>query len=148
MTFYGILKSIHSLMAYVVLFSVLFATINATLGFFQKREYKKTDLKISLYGLIFTHLQILLGFILYFVSPLFNSWQALGGGVMKDAYLRKMLVEHPFGVILGVTLITIGWSLHKKQKTSQRTFGKIALFYGLGLVLILAVIPWKTWASF
>ena len=53
MTFYGILKSIHSLMAYVVLFSVLFATINATLGFFQKREYKKTDLKISLYGLIF-----------------------------------------------------------------------------------------------
>ena len=140
MTFYGILKSIHSLMAYVVLFSVLFATINATLGFFQKREYKKTDLKISLYGLIFTHLQILLGFILYFVSPLFNSW--------KDAYLRKMLVEHPFGVILGVTLITIGWSLHKKQKTSQRTFGKIALFYGLGLVLILAVIPWKTWASF
>ena len=114
MTFYGILKSIHSLMAYVVLFSVLFAAINATLGFFQKREYKKTDLKISLYGLIFTHLQILLGFILYFVSPLFNSWQAL----------------------------------HKKQKTSQRTFGKIALFYGLGLVLILAVIPWKTWASF
>jgi hypothetical protein len=59
-----------------------------------------------------------------------------------------MLVEHPFGIVLGVALITIGWSLHKKQKTSQRTFGKIALFYGLGLVLILAVIPWKTWASF
>ena len=70
------------------------------------------------------------------------------GGVMKESYFRKMLVEHPFGVIVGVTLITIGWSLHKKQKTSQRAFGKIVLFYVLGLILILGVIPWATWLHF
>jgi len=70
----------------------------------------------------------------------------MGAGVMKDAYLRKMLVEHPFGIV-AVTLITIGWSLHKKQKTDIGAFKRILIFYGIGLLLILGVLPWKTWMA-
>ena len=82
---------------------------------------RKKDLRIGLFTLIFTHIQVSLGLILYFVTPLFQSWSAMGAGVMKDAYLRKMLVEHPFGIV-AVTLVTIGWSLHKKQKTDAARF--------------------------
>ena len=70
----------------------------------------------------------------------------MGAGVMKDAYLRKMLVEHPFGIV-AVTLVTIGWSLHKKQKTDAAAFKRIFIFYGIGLLLILGVLPWKTWMA-
>ena len=143
---YQLLKNTHSLTAYIVLVVLCFAVINAALGVWQKRKYEKKDLRINLFALIFTHLQVTLGLILYFVTPLFQSWPAMGAGVMKDAYLRKMLVEHPFGIV-AVTLITIGWSLHKKQKTDTGAFKRILIFYSIGLLLILGVLPWKTWMA-
>ena len=143
---YTLLRTTHSLTAYIVLAVLCFAVVNALLGVLQKRKYTKADLRINLFALIFTHLQVTLGLILYFVTPLFQSWSAMGAGVMKDAYLRKMLVEHPFGIV-AVTLVTIGWSLHKKQKTDAAAFKRIFIFYGIGLLLILGVLPWKTWMA-
>lgn len=58
---------------------------------------------------------------------------------------RLLALEHPFVGILAIILITIGWSKHKKQQTDKRAFGKIAFFYGLGLVLILSRLPWNQW---
>ena len=143
---YTLLRTTHSLTAYIVLAVLCFAVVNALLGVLQKRKYTKADLRINLFVLIFAHLQVTLGLILYFVTPLFQSWSAMGAGVMKDAYLRKMLVEHPFGIV-AVTLITIGWSVHKKQKTDAAAFKRIFIFYGIGLLLILGVLPWKTWMA-
>jgi len=143
---YQLLKNTHSLTAYIVLVVLCFAVINALLGVWQKRPYSKKDLRINLFALIFTHLQVTLGLILYFVTPFFQSWSAMGAGVMKNAYLRKILVEHPFGIV-AVTLITIGWSLHKKQKTDVGAFKRILIFYSIGLLLILGVLPWKTWMA-
>lgn len=142
---YELIKTVHSWWAYIVLIVLGGAIINATVGFFSNREYKQRDFRLHLFGLVVTHIQLLLGVVLYFITPYFDNWSYLGAGVMKDPFLRKMLVEHPFGVVLGVTLITIGWSLHKKQKTSKKAFGKIAFFYILGLIAILGVIPWALW---
>lgn len=144
---FHLLKTVHSWWAYLVLAILIIAVLNAFVGFFAGKKYKKTDFRINLFGLIVSHIQLVLGIILYFVSPYFNNWETLGAGVMKDAFFRKMLVEHPFGVVVGITLITIGWSLHKKQKTDKGAFGKIALFYALGLAFILAVIPWALWGT-
>lgn len=145
---YQTIFNLHSLCAYVTLAILVVATFNAIIGFFSKREYKALDLRLGLFALIFSHIQLLLGLILYMVSPLLQSWSNVGAKViMKDSYLRKMLVEHPIMIIIAITLITIGWSLHKKQKTSQRAFGKIAIFYLLGLIFILAMIPWGTWLA-
>lgn len=145
---YEILKTLHSWWAYVVLIVLVVAIVNAFLGYFLGKKYQPKDLRIGLFGLIVTHIQLLLGGILYFVSPLFGGWSALGMGVMKDSNFRKMLVEHPFGVILGVVLITLGWSWHKKQKTDKGAFSKIGIFYAIGLVLILGVLPWGAWLNF
>lgn len=140
---YSTILQLHSLFAYVVLTVLVVATANAIIGFFGKKKYTTKDLKLGLYGLIVSHIQLLIGFVLYFTSPLFQAWKA--GGVMKDSYLRKLLVEHPLMIVIGVTLITIGWSLHKKQPTDNRAFGKIAIFYLLGLICFLSRIPWQNW---
>jgi len=44
-----------------------------------------------------------------------------------------------------LVLITIGWSKHKKKMEATDKFKTIAVFYGLGLVLILSRIPWGQW---
>ena len=94
-----------------------------------------------MFGLIAAHIQLLVGFILYFVSPLGSE----AFGLMKDAALRLTSLEHPLTNIIAIVLITIGWSKHKKAATSEAKFKSIALFYGLGLALILSRIPWSLW---
>ncbi|WP_264559916.1 hypothetical protein [Flavobacterium sp. N2270] len=138
---YQILQPAHSIFAYIVLSILLLASINAISGVVSKRVFSTKDLRISLFTIILTHFQLLIGLILYFISPLgFDS-----AGNMKDAALRLTSIEHPLINIIAIALITIGWSKHKKEESNNGKFKKIALFYTLGLVLILARLPWASW---
>ena len=69
------------------------------------------------------------------------------GEVMKNSDLRKVLVEHPLVGIIAITLITIGFSKHKKKTTDAAKFKTIAIFYTIALILILSRIPWDLWFS-
>ena len=141
------LQFIHSYWAYLVLLIVLLATLNALAGFFSKREYGAKDFRISLFALIVTHIQILIGLILYFVSPwgLKNILSMGMGAVMKDSTARLFAVEHPLVMIFVVILITIGYSKHKKKLLSHGKFKTLAIFYTIALVLLLSRIPWSHW---
>ena len=77
---YTLLRTTHSLTAYIVLAVLCFAVVNALLGVLQKRKYTKADLRINLFALIFAHLQVTLGLILYFVPELvcYGGWSNEG----------------------------------------------------------------------
>ncbi|MGS2740252.1 hypothetical protein [Sinomicrobium sp. M5D2P17] len=143
----GIIQTLHSYWAYLTLIMLIIAVINAIVGYFSSKPFIiGKDLRISLFALIFTHIQLLLGIVLYFVSDRFSLWSELGaGGVMKNDLARLLLVEHPFTNILAIILITIGWSKHKKVENAKGKFGKIAFFYTIGLILLLSRIPWSQW---
>ncbi len=143
---YSTVSFIHSWWAYLVLLILIIASINSLIGFFSKKEYGATDFRISLFTLIVSHIQLLIGIILYFVSPYFNAFSEGGmGSVMKDSTLRLYLVEHPLMMILAVVLITVGYSKHKKKLTSRPKFKMLAIFYTLALVFVLSRIPWSAW---
>lgn len=143
---YSVLKTVHSYWAYLALAILIIAAVNALMGMSAKRAFGAKDLRLSLFGLIFSHIQLLVGLILYFVSPWFAQWSALGmGGVMKDAQARLYLVEHPFTNIIAIILITMGWSMHKRQTEEGKKFSRIGIFYTLGLLLLLSRIPWDSW---
>jgi len=137
--------SLHSSLAYIVLITLGVAIINAFWGVLGKRNFGNRDLRLSLFGLIFSHIQLLLGIVVYFVSPYFSGWENGMGAVMKDATLRLYLVEHPTTNILAIVLITMGWSLHKKATNNRKKFFRIAVFYGFGILLLLSRIPWQQW---
>tara|TARA_Y100000287_G_scaffold143686_1_gene118411 strand:- start:66 stop:500 length:435 start_codon:yes stop_codon:yes gene_type:complete len=142
---YNILKTVHSYWAFFVLTILFIAILNALIRIISKKSFNSTDLRISLFGLIFSHIQLLIGLILYFISPWFDQWSSLGMGVMKNNESRLYLVEHPITNILAIFFITIGWSLHKKQSESSKKFLRIFLFYGFGYILLLSRIPWSKW---
>lgn len=147
---YSTIQLIHSYWAYLVLLVVVLATFNALAGFFSKREFGHKDFRISLFALIVTHIQFLIGLILYFVSPLgFKNISNVGmGEVMKNATFRLYAVEHPIVMLLTVVFITIGYSAHKKKLLSHKKFKTLAIFYTIALVLMLSRIPWNQWFSF
>ena len=141
-----ILKNLHSYFAYIVLVVLIVATVNALIGWFTKKDFRfDKDLRLSLFALILSHLQLVIGLILYFVSDNgLKAIQALGMGGLNAA-ARLLAVEHPFINILAIAFITIGWSRHKKTDDSTKKFRRIGLMYGLGLLLILSRIPWGQW---
>jgi len=141
-------KMIHSYWAYLVLLILIVAVINAVIGFTSKKEFAAKDLRISLFALIASHIQLIIGFIAYYTSTYYESMREMGmGEVMKNSDLRKVLVEHPLVGIIAITLITIGFSKHKKKTTDSAKFKTIAVFYTIALLLILSRIPWSQWFS-
>ena len=139
---YSVLKSSHSFFAWLVLIGLFIAVIFAAVSFMNKKA--SAQLKTyALVGLIMAHIQLLIGLILYFVSP----WglENMSGGTMKDSAARLLAVEHPLINIIAVVLITIGYSKSKKQLGSTAASKTIMIFYGLGLILILSRIPWHLW---
>jgi hypothetical protein len=137
------IQSIHSTLAYAVLAVVLIAVINAFLGLSSKRNFTKNDRSLSLVALILSHIQLLVGLVLWATSPLGKDAMSQ----MSNAAMRLTAVEHPLVNIIAIVLITIGWSKHKKEESSNGKFKKIGIFYGLGLLLILSRIPWSNWMA-
>jgi len=135
---------IHSYWAYLVVALLVFAVVNAISK--AKKEYKDTDLRIALFTLIVSHIQLLIGFGWYFMSPVYKGLKANGMGVtMKDSAQRLLTVEHPIMMILAIVFITIGFSKHKKKTTDAAKFKTILIWYGLALVFVLSRIPWAQW---
>jgi cbb3-type cytochrome oxidase subunit 3 len=138
---YTFVQKFHSGWAYIALLLLVFAVVNSFLGKSSKKEFIAKDRKIALFGLIATHMQLVIGLILYFLSPLGSA----SIGQMAESDVRLTWLEHPIINILAIVLITIGWSKHKKATTAKAKFNCIFIFYGLGLLLILSRIPWKLW---
>ena len=141
-----VIKIIHSYWAYLVLIVVILATVNAISGLISKREYQAKDFRISLFALILTHLQFVIGIILYFSSGKILWFSDIPvKEIMRNAELRLYNVEHPTVMLIAIACITIGYSKHKKKLTSTPKFKLLAIFYTIALFAILSRIPWSAW---
>lgn len=131
----GLLHS-HSSLRYIVLALMLLVILKATLGFLGNKPFDSFDKKLSLSLLISTHLQFVLGLLLYFVSPFvqFNE------NTMKEATSRYWAVEHLIGMLLAVALITVAHSTAKRMKEDLAKHKRLAIFNVLALLIIVATI--------
>ncbi len=138
------LQHLHSGLAYLVLAALTIIFIYALIGALGNKNFTETDRKIAMVGFILGHIQLLVGLILYFVSPLGFSLLT-GGGAMADATARLTALEHPLINIVAITLISIGYLRSKKLTDSKAKFRSIYMMYAIGLLLILTRIPWGLW---
>jgi hypothetical protein len=131
---YEILKHTHSGLRWVALILILFAIYNSITA----KEFTKREKLINLFSMVSLHTQLLLGLVLYFISPRIS----FASGWMKDASFRFYGMEHLAGMLIAVALITIGYVKSKKGTSPAAIYKPIKLFYMIGLILILASIPW------
>lgn len=133
---YSFVFEIHSLLRFLVLLSLLVVIVNSVIGMTSKKPFGVWDNKFGLYLLIFTHLQLIAGLILYFVSPQVH----FGGGVMADKMARYWTVEHIFGMLVAITLITVARITAKRMTSDADKFKRLAIFNFVALVVILAIV--------
>ncbi len=134
-------KHLHSINRWIVLVLLVAAVVIAISKWMSKDEYKEGHRKLFLFTLIFSHIQLLLGIVLMFISTkvVFD---------MSNAVYRFFSVEHTMMMVLGIILITIGFSRHKRKEIHPDKFKTVAIFYGLGLLMILSRIPWPFMEGF
>lgn len=126
----------HSGLRWLLLFALVYAIYNA----FSKKKngtFEAKDKKIGLIVFILSHIQLLLGLFFYIQE---KRW--LGFSHMKDVYSRFFAVEHSLGMIIAITLITLGYIKSKKAVSDSQKFRKIGVFYLLALIVIIISIPW------
>lgn len=117
---------------------IILALVKAFSGWFGKKEFTASDKKSALFALIFTHIQLILGLGLYFISPLVSFEE----GAIKSEVFRFYTIEHFSMMIIAIVLITLGFSLSKRAPESITKFKRVAVFYLIGLLIMLSSIPW------
>lgn len=128
----NILVHAHSGLRYVVLALLLAAIFTA----YSKWQNSDTgDSKVYLFAFISTHVQLLLGLILLVMSPKVNF------SMISDKLYRFFSIEHGFMMLIAIVLITVG-RIRSKKLVGANKHRTVLFFYTMGLIIILAAIPW------
>ena len=115
-------QHLHSGLRYVVLILLVIAVINAIVGWTGNKVYSSNDNKLSLFAMVFCHVQLLIGLVMYVLSPIVDVGLSDIGSAMHDPQIRFFTVEHGLMMIIALALITIGRSTSKKQATDNGKF--------------------------
>lgn len=130
---YNFLLHAHSGLRWLVLIALIIALFQT----FSRRGTSGSimETKSVLFTFILTHVQLLVGLILYFISPKV----VFGANTMSNSMLRFFTVEHLIGMIIAIVLITMGYT---KAKKAELPFNKAFNYYIAAFILILISIPW------
>ena len=127
---------LHSITRYLVLIALLGVIIQSLTGMLQSKPYGNLENKAGLWLFIFTHTQLLLGLILYFISPVV----VFSGNSMKDSVARYWLVEHSIMMLLAVVFITLARITAKKLSSDAARHKRLFIYNSLALILIILAI--------
>ena len=133
---HSILLATHSVVRYFLLIVLIVVILRSLMGWMNRTAYTKLDDKLSLGLFILTHTQLMLGILLFLVSPLV----IFSGAAMGDRVARYWLVEHNTGMILAVTLITIARISSKKIKDGAYRHKRMFTLNAIALLIILVMI--------
>ncbi|EOR93085.1 hypothetical protein ADIARSV_3745 [Arcticibacter svalbardensis MN12-7] len=128
----------HSGLRFVVFFALIIAIILAFVGWFGKKPFGKANKTLNLVTLISTHIQVVLGLVLYFISPLVTG--STMGEAMKDSTLRYWKVEHLAMMLVAAVLITIGNAKSKRIADLTAKHRPVAIYFSLALLIIVVAI--------
>lgn len=125
----------HSGIRWIFLFCLIYSLV---LAFTNKGTYGKKEKKIALLTMIFAHVQFTIGLCLLFISDKVQ----MVSGFMKIPMFRFFGMEHFLGMLVAVIIITVGRKKALLAESPEMSNKKIRIFFTLGLLIILAMIPW------
>ena len=126
----------HSYLRYLILLLLVVVIMTSLMGMVNKKAYTDGDNKLGLSLFIATHLQLLLGLILFFVSPVVQ----FSAVAMKDATARHWLVEHSTSMLIAIVFITLARTTSKKMSDGPSKHKRMFIFNFIALVIIILTI--------
>ncbi|MDO8368900.1 MAG: hypothetical protein Q7T20_19035 [Saprospiraceae bacterium] len=131
---------IHSYLRWLVLLSIVWGIFRAFKGWQLKDTFRRSDhiLVRSVSGL--SQLQLLLGFAVYFWSPVAQGFWVNRSFEWNDSLFFGIV--HFVLMTIAIILISIGSALVKTVAEDNQKFKLLFLYFSIALLIILVAIPW------
>ncbi|MBM3178595.1 MAG: cytochrome B [Bacteroidetes bacterium] len=133
---YSLTLLFHSTVRYFVLIAMLVTIYRSIIALVQGKSFGPLDEKLSVWLLIMAHTQLILGLVLYGISPavIFSA------ASMKDPGTRYWLVEHITTMIIAVILITLSRVTTKNLTDDAKKHRRVLIYNVLaGLLILMAI---------
>jgi len=127
----------HSLLRWLALIAIVVALVNAFTGISKKRPFGANDNRWSLLTLIFFHLQLVIGLVLYF----HQGWHTQIGE-MGNKVVRFYSLEHLVAMLVAIALVTVGRISSKKVNEDRKKHKRHLVYFLISLIIVLVNIPW------
>jgi hypothetical protein len=137
---YKLLIVLHSYVRWFVLLSLIIAVYKAFSGFFSNKAFTKNDNAGRHWTATFVHIQLMIGIILYFQSPVIKYFFKNTSSAGAEYSFFGMI--HSSLMLVAIVIVTIGSAMAKRKDTDKAKFKTMLLWYSLALVIILVAIPW------
>lgn len=144
---YPVLLVIHNALRWLVLGSLLATLVSGYSGWLRPRPYQPVDGTLRVVATSIAHTQLLVGFYLYTISPVISYyWSSRSGaataGAGESLQFSFFALIHIGLMFTSIVVMTIGSSLAKRQTDVRQRFKTTAIYFTIGLVLILIAVPW------
>ncbi|NIG54100.1 hypothetical protein [Chitinophaga sp. Cy-1792] len=139
---YPVLLSIHSLLRWVVVVSMVLSLITAWQGMRSKREFSSRDVLLRKVTVSSLHIQLILGVWLYCISPVVHYFLENFSTAVHMREIRFFGMEHITMMTTAVVLVTIGASKSKRKSSSHDQFRTMLIWYSIAFVIMFFSIPW------
>ena len=137
---YSLFLTLHSLFRWVVLVGLLVGLARAYRGWLGGKPFLRPDDTARHTVATLAHVQLMLGYGLYFASPLVQAFHLHEAEHAPTTLF--FAVQHVAAMTVAIVVLTIGSALAKRRPTSAEKFRTMALWLTAALLLILLAIPW------
>lgn len=132
----------HNLMRWLVLASLLFALYRAYKGYFSKSAFSKVDNTVRHWAATIAHIQLIIGMILYFQSPLVQYFLDNFKTGVGNFDITFFGLIHGALMWISIALITIGSAAARRKENDAEKFKTMMIWFTAALVIIFIAIPW------
>lgn len=142
MTLHSFLLTSHSLLRWLLVICLVAALIRSIMGFVSKSRYVETDRKLAFFTTTLAHLQLLIGLVLYFISPIVAGFLQDMGASMKIKEVRFFGMEHMLLMVIAIALLTVGGIKAKRAIGDTAKHKAIVIWFGIATLILWVGIPW------
>lgn len=139
---YSFLLFFHSLFRWLVLAGLLSGIFRAYRGYYTGSVFTKTDNALRHWTATVAHIQLMIGFSLYFTSPIISYFFGHFNEAIHLLDMSFFGIIHISVMFTAIVLITIGSALSKRRSSDRAKFKTMLLWFCIALLLIFIAIPW------
>jgi cytochrome c biogenesis factor len=132
----------HNLLRWLVLIAGVITVLQAVQGLKGDRPYARAR-RTGVLFMASLHLQLIIGLVLFVVSPYVQRAMGDMAATMKDPGTRFFIAEHPTLMVIAVVVATVGSIVAKNARDDAARHRKLLTFTVVTLLFLLAGIPWQ-----
>lgn len=143
MSWYELLRAVHSYWRWAVLAAAALAFLRVATGAWRRREWTAADDRAARLFIAVTDVQFLLGIVLYFgFSPFWSATYYSFAETMRDRGSRFFGIEHQTAMALGITAAHMGWDRVRRRPRTPRSHRVMLVAMLVFFAFVLWAIPW------